>query len=113
MVVLLDKLSTTTAVFFRSEGKLKSKHLYGIWKPESYGGARPKITSRAKVTSVNPSILPQETVAKTCHSHSRARQDQQLENHAALLRDEVFSVILGTLNMQHSTAMKNRKVMWQ
>ena len=30
MVVLLDKLSITTVVFFRSEGKLKSKCLYGI-----------------------------------------------------------------------------------
>ena len=25
-----DKLSTTTVVFFRSEGKLKCKHLYGV-----------------------------------------------------------------------------------
>ena len=28
-----DKLSTTTVVFIRSEGKLKTKHLYWIWKP--------------------------------------------------------------------------------
>ena len=29
-----DKLSTTTVVFIRSEGKLKTKHLYWIWKPK-------------------------------------------------------------------------------
>ena len=32
LVVLEDKLSTTTVVFFRSDGKLKRKPLYGIWK---------------------------------------------------------------------------------
>ena len=35
LVVLEDKLSTTTVVFFRSEGKLKSKALYmGSGKPK-------------------------------------------------------------------------------
>ena len=33
-------------------------------EPEIYCGARPKIKSRAHVTSVTPSVLPQETVAK-------------------------------------------------
>ena len=27
-------LSTTAVVFIRSEGKLKTKHLYWIWKPK-------------------------------------------------------------------------------
>ena len=30
LVVLVDKLSITTVVFFRSEGILKCKHLYGV-----------------------------------------------------------------------------------
>ena len=33
-VVLEDKLSTTTVVFFRSEMELKCKHLYGFRKPK-------------------------------------------------------------------------------
>ena len=33
-------------------------------EPETYGGARPKSASRAHVTYVTPSVLPQETVAK-------------------------------------------------
>ena len=49
-------------------------------------------------------------MAQNYHSHSRARQEQQLEDCAALLRDEVFSVISGTVNMQHGTAMKSRKI---
>ena len=53
-------------------------------EPESYGGARPKTKSRAHVTSVNPSVLPQETVAKKYYSHYRAKQEQQLEDCAAL-----------------------------
>ena len=44
-------------------------------QPESYGGARPKTTSRAHVTSVTPSVLPEETMAKTYKSHSRAKQE--------------------------------------
>ena len=60
---------------------------------ENYGGVRPKTTSRAYVTSVTPSVLLQETMAKTYRRHSRAKQEQQLEDCAALLRDEVFSVV--------------------
>ena len=77
---------------------------------ESCGGARPKTKSRTNVTSVIPSTLPQETMAKTYNSHTTARQEQQLEDHAALLRDEVFNVIPGTVNMQCDIASKNRKV---
>ena len=32
---------------------------------ESYGGARPKVKSRAQVTIVTPNVYPQETVAKS------------------------------------------------
>ena len=77
---------------------------------EIYGGARPKIKSRAQVTSMTPSFFPQETVARKYDSHGRAKPEQWLEDHAALLRDEVFSVIPGKVNMQHGTASKNRKV---
>ena len=73
-------------------------------EPENYGGERLKTTSRANLTSVTPSVLPQETAAKTYNSHSKARQEQEVEDRAALLRDEVFSVILGTVNTQHGTA---------
>ena len=79
-------------------------------EPESCGGARPKTKSRANVTLVIPSGLPQETMAKNYKSHSRANQEQQLEDHAVLLRDEVFCVIPGTVNMQHGITLKSRKI---
>ena len=59
---------------------------------------------------MTPSVFPQEIVARTYDSHGRAKPAQQLEDHAALLRDEIFSVIPGTENIQHGTASKNRKV---
>ena len=77
---------------------------------EIYGGARSKVKSRTPVTSVTPSVFPQETVARKYDSHGRARPEWWLEDRAALLRDEVFSVIPGTVNVQHGTALKNRKV---
>ena len=76
---------------------------------ESYGGARPKVKSRAQVTTVTPNVYPQETVAKKYDSHCRVKPEQQLEDCAALLRDEIFSVVPGTVNMQHGTALKNRR----
>ena len=76
---------------------------------ESYGGARPKVKSRAQVTTVTPDVHPQETVAKKYDSHCRVKPEQWLEDHAALLRDEVFGVVPGTVNTQHGTASKNRK----
>ena len=79
-------------------------------EPKSYGGARPKTKSRVNVKSVIPNTLPQETVAKEYDSYTRARQDQQFEDHATLLRDDMFSVIPGTVNMQCGTASKNRKI---
>ena len=58
---------------------------------------------------VTPSVLPQENGAKNYSSHSKVRQEQQLEDHAALLRDKIFNVIPGTVNTQCGTASKNRK----
>ena len=77
---------------------------------EIYGGARSKTKSRVSVKSALPSTLPQETVTKKYDSHYRARQEQQLEDCAALLRDEVFNVVPGTVNTQHGTALKIRKI---
>ena len=37
-------------------------------------------------------------------------QNSSLEGRAALLRDEAFSVVPGTVNTQHGTALKNRMV---
>ena len=76
---------------------------------ESYGGGRPKVKSRAQVTTMTPNVYPQETVAKKYDSHCRVKPEQQLEDHAALLRDQIFSVVPGTVNMQHGTASKNRR----
>ena len=76
---------------------------------ESYGGARPKVKSRAQVTTMTPNVYPQETVAKKDDSHCRVKPEQQLEDHAALLRDEIFSVVPGTVNTQCGTASKNRR----
>ena len=73
---------------------------------EGYGGARPKVKSRAQVTTVTPHVYPQETVAKKYDSHCRVKPEQQLEDCAALLRDEVFSVVPGTVNTEHGTASK-------
>ena len=76
---------------------------------ENYGGARPKVKSRAQVTTVTPDAYHQEAVAKKYDSHGRAKPEQQLEDRAALLRDEVFSVVPGTVNTQRGTASKNRR----
>ena len=43
-------------------------------------------------------------MAPSLKSHSALRQEEPLQCHAALLRNEVFNVILGTVNMQHGTA---------
>ena len=77
---------------------------------KSYGGARPKVKSRAQVTTATPSVCPQETVAKKYDSHCRVKPEQWLEDCAALLRDEVFSVVPVTVNMQHGIALKYRRV---
>ena len=74
-----------------------------------YDGARPKVKSRAQVTTVTPDVYPQETVAKKYDSHCRVKPEQQLEDSAALLRDEVFGVVPVTVNTQCGTASKNRR----
>ena len=58
---------------------------------------------------MTPDAYPQETVAKKYDSHGRVKPEQQLEDCAALLRDEVFGIIPGTVNTQHGTALKNRR----
>ena len=51
---------------------------------KSYGGARPKVKSRAQVTTVTPNVYCQETVAKKYDSHCRVKPEHWLEDHAAL-----------------------------
>ena len=77
---------------------------------ENYGRARPKTTSGAKLTSVVPSTLPQDAVVPKYSNHSILRLEQPLKDCAALLRDEVFSVIPGTVNAQCSTASQKQKM---
>ena len=56
---------------------------------ENHGGARPKHTPR--VTSRSPQV---ETM-----SVSKTSKDQEIETCAALLRDEVFNIVPGTVNV--------------
>ena len=44
---------------------------------ENYDGARPKVKSRAQITSVTPSVFPQEIVARKYDSHGRVKPEQQ------------------------------------
>ena len=74
-------------------------------EPENYGGARPKITPGANLTSVAPNTLPQEAGALTYSHHSGLRQEQKLEDCAALLRDKVFNVVLGTVKRKLKVAV--------
>ena len=77
---------------------------------DNYGGTRPKTTSRVTLTSAALGVLPQEGVAQTYSNHSKSRQEQQLEDHAALLRDEIFNGTPGTVNTPHGTASKIGKL---
>ena len=58
---------------------------------------------------MTPDAYHQETVDKKYDSHGRVKLEQNLEDHAALLRDEVFGVVPGTVNTQRGTASKNRR----
>ena len=66
----------TSAVEFTSES-------------ENYGGARPKITQRVTIRSSQVEAVPA----------SKNGQDQEFKTHAALLRDEVFNIVPGTVNV--------------
>ena len=56
---------------------------------ESYGGARPKHTQRVTIRSPQVEAVPA----------SKTSKDQEIETHAELLRDEVFNIVPGTVNM--------------
>ena len=79
-------------------------------EPDNYGGARPKTTSRANITFIVPGMLPEEAMVCDYKTYSKLRQGWLLEECAALLRDEVFSVIFGTMKIQNDTVSKSRKV---
>ena len=49
-------------------------------------------------------------MAQTYGHHSKISQEQPLEDHAALLRDEIFNVILGTVNTEHGNAFHVSKM---
>ena len=74
---------------------------------ENYGGARPKVKSRAQVTTVTPDAYHQEAVAKKYDSHGRAKPEQQLEDRAALLRMKYL--VLSLAQSIHSVAL-HRKI---
>ena len=61
---------------------------------ENYGGARPKCTQR--VTTRSPQV---ETVPA-----SKTSNDQEIETCAALLREEVFHIVPGTVNVTQGGA---------
>ena len=54
--------------------------------------------------------MPQEAMVPTDSDHLKLRWEQLLKDHAALLKDEVFGVILGTVNMQHGTAFQSKRI---
>ena len=56
---------------------------------EIHGGARPKHTPRVTIRSPQVETVP---VSKTS-------MDQEIETHATLLRDEVFNIVPGTVNV--------------
>ena len=94
------RLNFTTPLTYEAEAS----------EPENYGEARPKTTSRANLTLVASNTLPQETVTQTYNCHSKLRWEQPLEDGAALLKNEVFNVIPGTVNTQCGNASHTRKI---
>ena len=79
-------------------------------EPENYNETRPKTISWANLTLVAPHTLLQEAMAQMYSPHSKLRLGQPLEEHSALLRDEVFNVIPGTVNTQCGTATHAKKM---
>ena len=61
---------------------------------EIHGGARPKRTPRVAIRSPQVETIP---VSKTS-------MDQEMETCAALLRDEVFNIVPGTVNVTQGGA---------
>ena len=72
-------------------------------------GQGPKL-SQGQCSICHPQCFASGDCGQEYDGHSRARQEEQLEDHASLLRDEVFNVIPGTVNVQHGTALENRKI---
>ena len=61
---------------------------------EIHGGARPKCTPRVTFRSPQEETVP---VSKTS-------KDQEIETHATLLRDQVFNIVPGTVNVTQGGA---------
>ena len=56
---------------------------------ENYGGARLEMTQRVTIRSPQVKAIPA----------SNTRQDKEIGMHAALLRDEIFTIVPGTVNV--------------
>ena len=56
---------------------------------ENYGGTRPNTTQRVTIRSPQVEAVPA----------SKTRQNQEIETHTALLRDEVLNIVPGTVNV--------------
>ena len=56
---------------------------------EIHGGARPKHTPRVTIKSPQLETMPVSKMSK----------DQEIETHTALLRDKVFNIVPGTVNV--------------
>ena len=65
---------------------------------ENYGGTRPKTTQRV------PPMSPQVEAVPA----SKTRQDWEIEMHAALLRDEVYNIAPGTVNVTQGDAQARK-----
>ena len=61
---------------------------------EIYGGARPKRTPRVTIRSPQVETVPD----------SKTSKDQEIEACATLLRDEVFNIVPGTVNVNQGGA---------
>ena len=65
---------------------------------ESYGGARPKTTQRVTIRSPQVDTVPA----------SKNSQDQEIDMYVALLRDEVFNIVPGTVNVTQGGAQARK-----
>ena len=61
---------------------------------EIHGGARPKCTPRVIISSPQVETVPV----------SKNSMDQEIETHATLLRDKVFNIVPGTVNVTQGGA---------
>ena len=71
---------------------------------ENYNGARLKTAFRSSPIPHTQRTLPQKTMVQGPKDQLETKQDQALEQCAALLWDEVFDTIPSIVNTQHAAA---------